>query len=341
MKYLKIAQVRPSLVLLLSTFSILLLSCDGTRDPLSPGTASTFEYLYVTSPNSHVNGNPTNSWVISKETTAGAGFASPTILRNENLAPSLFPNIFNEQCSAYDKVNKRYVVSSGDRLLLYDVSTNNPPAPTVYPNTNAQAIEFVNGRFFMVQNYILSEYDINGNRVASFPSYTLANTGKISNLTTDGTYLYIISSNLLYKIEVNPAQNASGAISFLPGYPKPVAVANYYGLEYINSTGCPNSLYVVKVSASSGIYQESFVKIDPGTGTETVKIANLGTPSVFRFSSALDYQTEFYYFDASNGTSSNQHTLYSIDLTPTSGNISATTVTNPNNGYLFGLQLKD
>lgn len=340
MKIIRIVPKSPFYLLFLSLFSILLFSCDGTPDPLNSGATSTFEYLYVSSPNSHLSGN-SNIWTISKESTAGAGFASPIVLRNENLAPSLFPNLFNVQCSAYDKVNKRYVVSSGDRLLLYDVSTNTPPAPTIYPNTNAQAIEFVNGRFFMVQNYILSEYDISGNRVSSFPSYTLASTGKISNLTTDGTYLYIISSNLLYKIDVNVSQNASGAVSFLPGYPKSVATADYHGLEFINSTGCPNSLYVMKVTTSSGINQESFVKIDPSTGNETVRIANLGTPSIFRFSSALDYQTEFYYLDASNGITSNQHTLYSIDLTPTSGTYSASTVTSPNNGYLFGLQLKD
>ncbi|MHA8050961.1 hypothetical protein V7S79_07580 [Aquirufa sp. ROCK-SH2] len=323
------------------SFLFSLISCDGTSDPISPATPSTFEYLYVTSSNSHLSGQA-NLWDVMKETTIGSGIANPIRLRPENLSPSLFPNLFNTQSSAYDKLNKRYVVSTGDKVVVYNVANNTPPNPTIYPSTNVQAMEFANGRFFMVENNILAEYDATGAMVRTFPNYQLSNSGKISNMTTDGTYLYIISSNLLYKIDINTGVNASGTNpSFLPGYPKPVAVGTYYGLEYINSAGCPNSLYAVKIVQATNGYVQSFVKIDPSTGVETVKIANLNTPSNFRFSSALDYTTEFYYLDASNGTGSNQHTLYNIDLTPSSGTITASPMSSPNNGYLFGLQLKD
>ncbi len=334
---------KKSLLTFSTTFLICfaIASCDGTQDPISPASPSTFEYLYVNSSNSHLNGQA-NLWDIMKETTLGAGIATPTRLRTENLSPSLFPNIFNQQSSAYDKLNKRYVVSTGDKIVVYNVNTNTLPTPTIFSTSNVQAMEFVNGRFFMVENYVLAEYDSSGNMVRTFPNYILSNSGKISNMTTDGNYLYIISSNWLYKIDINVGTNASGTTpSFLPGYPKAVAPGIYYGLEYINSAGCPNSLYVVKIVSTALGYQQSFVQINPTNGAETIKIPNLNTPSNFRFSSALDYQTEFYYLDASNGTSSNQHTLYSIDLTPSSGSITANPLTSANNGYLFGLQLKD
>jgi hypothetical protein len=313
---------------------ITIVSCDSTSDSVTPTVIpSTFEFLYMKSPNAHV-GNQCNIWNLKNETTAGSGFATPTTLRSENLAPSLLAQTtMFYQCSAYDKINKKYVISSGERILVYDVSSSVVPAPTVYMAANIQAMEFVNGRFFIVKNHNLKEFDIaTGLVLASFTTIPLLSSADVSNMAFTGNFLYIISSGSLYKIDT------AGSGSVVLGYPLTVTSDKYEGLEYINSAGVPNSLYAIQRN-SSGNY---FVKIDPALGGFPTTIHTLTFPSDFsKISSALDYTTEFYYLDSSNGFASGSHTLTPIDLTPPTGPYTPTPLTTATNNYLFGLQLKD
>lgn len=342
MKTLKINLGIVKKVCLITLFGMSIISCDSSSDPITPnGPASTFEYLFINS-----FSGPSNSWDLNVETTAGVGFNTPTRLRGNDVisTSSVVNSVMNYQCSAYDKINKKYLVSSGQSVVVYDVSTTTPNSPQIIPTgAPIQAMEFVNGRLFMVENFILREYNTTtGAIISNFTPISLASTGGISNLTTDGIGLYIISSNKLYNIDINPYPLGVGRI--VSGYPKSVGNALfphlYNGLEFVNSAGCPNSLYVVRQNYANGILTSEFVKIDPNTASETILINNLPIISKDRISSALDYTTEYYYFISSKGPTSNQHTVFTIDLTPTSGTIAVTRSVTLNN-YSFGLQLKD
>ena len=312
-------------------FTIFIISsCDSSTDSTTPTpTPSTFEFLFIKSPPT-VSGVSTN-WNLKNELTAGAGFSLPTNLRIDAISsgPS-FGSILINQCSAYDKVNKKYVVSSGERIVIYDVSTTTPTPPTIYMVNGTQAIEFVNGRCFMIHNNILKEYNIStGTVVSSFTPITLA-AGNVSNLTFYLNNLYVISGSSLYTIDT------TGSGSITSTYT--LSGNSYEGLEYINSTGCPNQLYAVKKLATGA----NLIKIV--NGIETVfSTVTLPHPIYGKYSSALDYTTEFYYLNgadiALNGTLNGTTTTLVIDLTPTSGILTATGLNSSD--YLFGLQLKD
>ena len=138
--------------ILISAF-LTLVSCDSSETIPTAVVPSTFEYLYIKSP-ATVSGGST-IWNLKNETTAGAGFASPTNLRIDTPTPTLGHQILMaNQCSAYDKVNKKYAVSTGDRLVIYDVTnTASVPAPTILTIGNIQAIEFVAGNLYVLTTY--------------------------------------------------------------------------------------------------------------------------------------------------------------------------------------------
>jgi hypothetical protein len=316
-------------------------SCDSSSDSVTPTVVpSTFEFLFVKAPNA-VTGN-SGLWNLKKEATVGVTFTGPVNLRSDDFATtaSTIPSstLMTKQCSAYDKVSKKYVVSSGERVLVYDVTTSSPLAPTPYSVSNVQAMEFANGRFFMIKNNILKEYDASsGAAIISFTPINLA-VGQVSNLTQKGNYLSVISGGHLYIIDVT-----SGATTLDHTLP---TTDTYDGLEAINSAGAPFSLYVVKRNASGNEFQEILLTPSLAFISITTKYT-LGFISNFasdysRISSALDYTTEFYYINSSNGSASDGNSLTIIDLTPTNPlTYTPTTITNPGNHYLFGLQLKD
>ncbi len=311
------------------TISTTLISCDSSETTPTAVVPSTFEYLYIKSP-ATVSGT-SNIWNLKNEITAGAGFASPTNLRTDTPSPVLSNQILMaKQCSAYDKVNKKYAVSAGDRLVIYDVTnTASVPTPTILTIANIQAIEFVAGNLYILKNKQVTKYNSSFVLDPTFGPVLLPTTSGVpSNICFNGTDLYVTNDGKLHKIStVGTGTITSTSLS---------TTDEFDGLEYINTTALPNKLYAVQKTGTN----RKFVEIDPSTGTVTVKYTLTYTPDFSRISSALDYSTEFYYLDSSNGFSSDQNSLTIIDLTPT-GAYTPVPLTTPGNQYLFGLQLKD
>lgn len=318
-----------------------IVSCDSSSDSVTPTVVpSTFDFIYVKAPNA-ATGN-CGLWNLKKEVTAGSTFLSPINLRSDDFSTvaSTIPSstLMANQCSAYDKISKRYVVSSGERVIVYNFNTvsGSPTIEFQYPIANIQAMEFANGRFFFIKNNILMEGDITtGTVIPSFSSITLA-SGQVSNLTQKGNYICVISGGHFYAFDITATT---------PTIIDHVLSTTdiYEGLEAINSAGSPFSLYVVKRNSSGNELQKitltsslTFASITPlYTLTFTNDLSS-------KISSALDYTTEFYYINSSNGPTSDSNSLTVVDLTPTNpSSYSPTTVLNPGNHYLFGLQLKD
>jgi hypothetical protein len=157
-----------------------------------------------------------------------------------------------------------------------------------------------------------------------------------SNITSNGNFLYIISSAQYYKIDI------SGGGSVVAGYPKQLSLTNLDGLNYVNNINpaspCHNALYAVREDAAS----KQLVKINEATGAETVVVdlTTTFTSNGSRISTILDTETEFYYIYSLNSHVTNTSTATVIDLTPNSGIVSPAAV-NTLAGYYFGLQLKD
>ena len=317
------------------------LACDSSPDAVAPtAVSSTLDFLYVKAPNASTGNS--GLWNLKKETTIGASFTSATTLRSDDFATvaSTIPSsiLMANQCSAYDKMTKRYAVSSGERVIIYNLNTisGTPSIEFQYSVANIQAMEFVNGRFFAVKNNILQEYDIvAGTVLTTFLPIPLA-TGQVSNLTVNGNYLCVISGGHFYVFDV------TAAVSTILNQALPTT-DTYEGLEVINSAGSPFSLYVVKRNASGNEFQK--IVLSPSlTFISITTLYNLTFTNdlTSKISSALDYTTEFYYIDSSNGTTSNSNSLTVIDLTPTTpSTYLPTTISIIGNNYLFGLQLKD
>ena len=314
---------------------LLTVSCDSSADPITPTvTPDTFNHLYIRTQNAPVNS--CNIWDFREEFGT-----SPTGLKRTDtyLPASLGQTTMSNQCSAYCRNliqgAKRYVVSTGERVVVYDASAAVTPAPVQFSISNIQAMEFVNGRFFMVKNHVLKEYDIfSMTPVTSFTPISLLPTAGVSNMAFNGNFLYVISSTNLYKIDT------SGSGSIVSGYPKILTTAQFDGLEYINNStsGSPinNKLIVVRKTAAAN----ELVKIDEASGLETSITPLTFASNATRISSILDYNTEYYYLFSANDFGLNTFTFTTIDLTPTSG------VVTPNyaaalSGYQFGYQLKD
>ena len=324
-------------------------SCDSSSDPITPTVVpSTFEFLFIKTSND-ITGN-SGLWNLKKEVTAGATFTGASTLRSDDFATvaSTIPTatILANQCSAYDKINKRYAVSSGERVIVYNFDTvsGSPALEYNFPVANVQAMEFVNGRFFAIENNKLNEYNLTSSTpttplTSSFTEITLM-AGQVSNLTQKGNYMSVIAGGNLYIID------ATGTGSVLPSYPQYLGTTdNYEGLEAINSAGSQFDLYVVK---RNGVTNE-FLKIDlsstlaysPSSLSTKYTLGFIDAPSC-KISSALDYTTEFYYICSSNGVTTDSFSVTAIDLTPTNpSTYMPTSVSGSGNRYAFGLQLKD
>jgi hypothetical protein len=327
----------------LAVVAIAFASCDSTPDSVGGTTApASSPFLYVKSPNAHI-GNQCNVWDLTTDVpNAGFTYSTPALLRTDSFAPALLTQtVMTNQCSAYNKMMiqgaKRYVVSSGERVAVYDVTAATTPPPTIFPVSGIQAMEFVNGDFFVIRNNNLKKADVfTMTPISTFTPIALPTTSEKSNLCYSGNYLYVMSGGELFKIDT------TGSGSIATGYPITVSTAavRYEGLEYINTTARPNSLYAIKRSGTAN----SLVKINPVTGAETIIIPTLSFFSDFsKISSLIDPTTEFYYYDSSNGFSSGTNTLNIVDLTSTSGTYTSFPSTSAprTTNYLFGLQLKD
>jgi hypothetical protein len=312
-----------------------IVSCDSSSDSITPVVVpDTFNHLYIRTQNAPINS--CNVWDFREE----FGTTPAGLKRTDTYLPaSLGQTTMYTQCSAYCRNMiqgaKRYVVSTGERVVVYNASSLPTPAPISFPITGVQAMEFVNGRFFMVINHTLKEYDVfTMLPIASFTPISLLPTAGVSNMTFNGNYLYVISSTELYKI------NTTGSGSIVSGYPMTLSTADFQGLEYVNNPNptsvCNNSLYVVRKTSTAN----ELVRINEATGIETSIVPLTYTTNTTRISSILDYTTEYYYIFSSNGFGVNDFTFTTIDLTPNSGVVTPTYAT-PLNGYQFGYQLKD
>ena len=298
--------------------------------------------FYVKVPNA-ASGN-SGLWNLKKEETVGATFTSSINLRSDDFstAASTIPSatLMANQCSAYDKISKRYVVSSGERVIVFNFNTVSglPALEFQFSASNVQAMEFSNGRFFGIINNKLNEYNITSSTptipLTSFTEIPLA-VGQVSNLTQNGNYLSVISGGHLYVIDVTTGTTVLNHI--LP------STDAYEGLEAINSAGAPFSLYVVKRNSSGNEFQKIVLSSTLSfTSITTLYTLSFTNDLSSKIASALDYTTEFYYVNSSNGITSDSNSLTVVDLTPTTSSAYIpTTITTSGNHYLFGLQLKD
>ena len=313
----------------------LVIGCSSSADPITPTVvAAVSNHLFIRTQNVPINS--CNVWdLVEAFGTAPAG-----LKRTDTFLPaSLGQQIQFSQCSAYcrDMIQgaKRYVVSTGERVLVYDVSLSATSPPIQFPLANVQAMVFVNGNLYMVIGHVLKKYDVfTMMPITSFTPISLLPTAGVSNMTFNGNFLYIIASASLYKIDT------TGSGSIVSGYPKALSSADFQGLEYVNnpnpSSPCYNSLYVIRKTTTA----RQLVRIDEATGIETAITTLTYIDGGPKIASILDYSTEFYYIYSSDGWALNTFTFTTIDLTPNTGAVT------PNYapslvGYQFGYQLKD
>ncbi len=330
-------------VILLATVS----SCDSSSDAVTPlVVASTNEFLWIKTPN--IGGpNDCGTWNLKKEITTGATFNPPTNLFTNDFASvsSTIPatTLLTKQCSAYDKMSKRYVVSSGERVVVFNFNTVSgvPLLENQFPVANIQAVEFAKGRFFAIKNNKLNEYDpISATptiALTSFNEITLS-SGQVSNLTQKGKYLSVIAGGNLYVIDI------TGSGTILTGFPQSLSTTDTYeGLEAINSSGSDFDLYVVKRNATSNEFQK--IDLTPTlsfTSVNTKYTLGFTCDATTKISSALDYDTEFYYLSTTNPGPTVSNSITTIDLTPTNpAGYMPILIVGSANKYAFGFQLKD
>lgn len=324
-------------IFLLTIFLISITSCDSSSDPISPVVVpNTFNHLYIETQNT--GSFACNEWEFYEDFgTSPAGFK-----RDDILLPATFgTSIKTSQSSAYSKIDiqgaKRYVVSTGDRVLVYDTSSATTPAPVEFLIANINAMAFINGRFFMVVNYELKEYDLMTMApISGFTPIQLLPTALCSNMTSKDNYLYIISSFEFYKIDT------SGTGAIVPNYPKQLSLENRSGLKYVNNPNplspCHDTFYLIRENTAT----KELVKLDEATGVETVvaDLTNTFTSNGSRISTVLDYETEYYYIYSLNSEVLNTSTVTAIDLTPNSGIVTPISIDTVS-GYYFGVELKD
>lgn len=314
----------------LALICLVMASCSKS-DPTP--TPPTNKYICVQTTNAT---SGANLWDIVYEP---AGFSSPNLLRSDNFAPTaLYQSISSQQKSAYDKTNKIYLVSTGDRIIRYQYgptaasSIPSLSSPGVFTGGNVQAMEFLGTRLFIIKNGVLQEYDSTTlTPLTTFPSISLGSVGYISNMTSFGTKLYFINNITLQSVDISAATPTLTTVATLS--PIAAGVGRYDGLEAFNAT----TFYAIKNDTSPA--SSKFIKIT--SGVETTEITGLPLSSSYtRPSSAYDSQTEFYYAVTYDSTT-NSSTIISIDLTPYPVAPLSTTSITTSGKYVFGLQIID
>lgn len=237
------------------------------------------------------------------------------------------------QASAYDNLNKKYAVSIGESIVIYDLTSATIPTPITYvlaPPTAAVsnrvvAMEYIGGQLFVIQN----------NDIKKFTAGTLTSTGlpvpasgvnsdTMSNMTKNGIKIYFILKGRLYTFDTTAMTLSTILVS---GWNTAI---DYNGLEYY-----AGKIYCAKRTSLSTTILDQLVSIDL-SGTETLIPLTLPYFKDFsRISSALDPVNRIYYISSSNGFSANLNTLTKVDLS--TGLNTSTSVL----GYQFGLQYKD
>lgn len=310
-------------------------NCDSSADAITPTVVpDTFNHLCIKTSNSPVNSN--NIWDFRED----FGTTAFGLRRNDILTPLITAaTIMSQQCSAYSKIaiqgSNHYVVSTGERVVVYRLNGNITSVQGSFPIANVQAMEFINGKFFMVRNNKLEQYDIF--TLLTNPAFTPIaitpmGTSNMSNLAYNGNFLYVINQSIVYKIDTTGSGSIVGTFS--------LTTALYNGLEYVNNpniaSSCNNSLYVVQTI--SGI--NKLVRINEATGVNSV-IANIPSGGAgTRLSSILDYTTEFYYLYIPTGFAADTYKFTVVDLSPASGTVNPVTGSAVS-GYRFAYQLKD
>lgn len=122
----------------LALICLIMASCSKS-DPTP--TAPTYKYVCVQTTNAT---STANLWDIVYEP---AGFSSPNLLRSDSFAPTaMYQSISSLQKSAFDKTNKIYLVSTGDRIIRYQYgpsalsSIPSLSSPGVFLSGNIQAM---------------------------------------------------------------------------------------------------------------------------------------------------------------------------------------------------------
>lgn len=318
------------LLLLIVTVS----SCSSS-DPVSPVTP-TSGFVCIESSNANTPAGDCNNWNLVYESP---GFSTPNILRNDSFAPALMTtNVVSNQCSAYNKTTKIFLVGIGDRIIKYvygptmATSVESALPPITYMGGNVQAMEYIGNRLFIIKNNVLEEYNPNTLlALTSFTPITVPSVGHISNMSSFLNKLYFIDGDTLYSVDTTFSTSALiVAAMSLP--PTASGVPNYDGLEVKDAS----TFYAVS-NDTSAIANNKFVKITSSGATTEISGLPL-TTTYNRLSSAYDYDTEYYY-GVSYNLATNTSTVFAIDLTPLSGPLTAAPILVGN--YVFGLQLKD
>ena len=237
------------------------------------------------------------------------------------------------QSSAYDDLNKKYAVSIGESIVIYDLTSATIPTPITYilaPPTAAVsnrvlAMEYVGGQLFVIQNNDIKKFTAGTLTSVGLPvPASGVNSDTMSNMTKNGPKIYFILKGRLYTFDTTAMTLSTILVS---GYSPAI---DYNGLEYY-----AGKIYCAKRTSLSTTILDQLVSINL-LGTETLIPLTLPYFKDFsRISSALDPVNRLYYISSSNGFGANLNTLTKVDLS-TGLNTSASVL-----GYQFGLQYKD
>jgi len=228
------------------------------------------------------------------------------------------------QSSAYDRVNKKYAVSTSERVIVYNAETNS--IEVIHEDADGiMAMEFIDGVLYVKKaNNIHTMALVTG--TLSTELATISSSGIPSNMAFNGDNIHFIQKGRLYTF--NTDTNVLSQVA--------VTSENvvYNGVEY-------HLGYIYAAKRYVGATEDDFVRIDVGTGAEEILFSLGGSYSkdYSRISSALDYTTTIYYLASSNGHSTDQHIVTTINISDAVPTPSSDTTTD--NKYVFGLQLKD
>lgn len=339
MKNLKITIAQTKKIGLLFMATITFVSCTP-NDPNGSSDGNPNQEKKLISINSDATGNACNSWDLQKAnlvTTTSTVPSFANVRTADNItspAVLLAQTTMTWQSSAYDNVNKKYAVSLGESVVVYDLTSTAVSSPITY---NIAAAGSGSTNFIIAMEYVGGQlYVIHNNEIKKFTGGVLTSLGitlpasgvssnTMSNMTKNGSDIYFILKGKLYTF------NTTSLILSTP-----VAVSgwsadiDYNGLEYY-----AGRIYCAKRFSSTAFSTtDKFVSID-FSGNETIIPVAPYLRDWSRISSAVDLSTGIYYLSSSNGFNSNLNTMSEIDLVTYTNNTHTVT------GYQFGLQLKD
>jgi hypothetical protein len=316
-----------------------IVSCDPTSDGDSNPNTGEPKLIAIKSNNT---GNACNLWDLQNANPITGISLVPAFsnVRTADFITSpavlLGQTTMTWQSSAYDNVNKKYAVSIGESIVIYDLTTSAVPAPTTYVlpvatvvvSNRVLAMEYVGGTLYIVQNNEIKKFV--GGIVVSFTAPVMipssgVGSNTVSNITKNGTNIYFILKGKLYTFSTTSLSITSTVA--VSGWSTDI---DYNGLEYL-----AGKIYCAKRTSSTPSL-DTLVSVDLAGAETNIPLSTPYFKNWSRISSALDPVNRIYYISSSDGDISNTNTMTEVDLN------TGLNTTHPNlSGYQFGLQYKD